>query len=62
MYIVLYIVGGFLLVFGLGTLIVQEPLAGLIFLAILVLVAVIVAALIRADEQESSRSGTDEEP
>ena len=62
MYIVLYIVGGFLLVFGLGTLIVQEPLTGLIFIAILVLVAVIVAALIRADEQESSGSGTDEGP
>lgn len=52
MYIILYIVGGFLLVFGLGSLVVQDPLTGLIFIGILVLVTVIASALIRADEQK----------
>lgn len=51
MYIVLYIVGGFLLVFGLSSLVVQKPITGLIFVGILVLVAIIASALVRADKQ-----------
>ena len=50
MHIVLYIIGGFMGVLGLGTLVVEDPGKGLIFTVILVLVALVAGVILRASD------------
>ncbi len=47
----LYIIGSFLLVLGLGTLVVQDPGKGLTFIVIIILVVAIVAFVVRAGDR-----------
>lgn len=55
----LYIIGGFMIVLGLSTLIVQDPGKGLTFLVILVLVVVITTALVRTDKKTPPKPDDD---
>ncbi len=50
MHMLLFIIGGFMMVLGLSSLVVQDPGKGLTFILVLVLVAVITAAIVRADD------------
>ncbi|MFZ5912821.1 MAG: hypothetical protein ACOY17_01230 [Pseudomonadota bacterium] len=50
MYIVLYIIGGFMMVLGLGTLVVQDPGKGLTFTIILILAALVTGIILRASD------------
>lgn len=51
MHILLYLTGGFMVVLGIGSLIVSDPITGLIFIGILVLAVAVATALVRADDQ-----------
>lgn len=57
MHTLLFIIGGFMMVLGLGTLIVQDPGKGLGFIFILVLVAIAVAMVVRADDRSPPEAG-----
>lgn len=57
MHTILYIVGGFMMVLGLGTLVVEDPGKGLGFIVILVLVAIAVATVVRADDRTPPEAG-----
>ncbi len=57
MHMLLYIIGGFMMVLGLGSLVVQDPGKGLTFLIILVLVVLVAAAVVRADDRLPPTSG-----
>lgn len=61
MHILLYLIGGFMVVLGLGTLIAREPVTGLIFIGILVLAGVVAAALVRADDRKPYDESVDQE-
>lgn len=50
MHILLYIIGGFMMVLGLGTLVVQDPGKGLIFTVILMLAALVAGIILRASD------------
>ena len=64
MHIVLYIIGGFMVVLGLGTLVVEDPGKGLIFTVILVLVALVAGVILRASDSthRQQEPGNPEEP
>lgn len=57
MHMLLYIIGGFMMVLGLGSLVVQDPGKGLTFIVILVLVVLVAAAVVRADDREPPGAG-----
>lgn len=59
MHILLYIIGGFMVVLGLSSLIVQDPGKGLTFIIILVLAALVAAAVVRADDRDPPGEGGD---
>ncbi len=61
MHITLYMVGCFMVVLGLGSLIVRDPVTGLIFIGILVIAVVVAAALVRADDQKPHKEDPDSE-
>jgi len=51
MNMLLYIVGGFMMVLGLSSLVVQDPGKGLVFIIVLVLAILIAAFVVRADDR-----------
>ena len=51
MNILLYIIGGFMMVLGLSTLVVQDPGKGLVFIFVLVLAIIVAAFVVRADDR-----------
>jgi len=51
MHMLLYIVGGFMMVLGLASLVVQDPGKGLTFIVILILAVLVAAAVVRADDR-----------
>ncbi len=57
MHMLLYIIGGFMVVLGLGSLVVQDPGKGFTFIVILVLVVLVAAAVVRADDREPPGAG-----
>ncbi|MDO9461278.1 MAG: hypothetical protein Q7N95_14380 [Alphaproteobacteria bacterium] len=59
MQILLYIIGGFMVVLGLGSLVVQDPGKGLTFVIILILAVLVAAAVVRADDGTPPGSGDD---
>lgn len=59
MHILLYIIGGFLVVLGLGSLVVQDPGKGLTFIVILILAVLVAAAVVRADDRTPPGPGND---
>lgn len=59
MHIMLYIIGGFMMVLGLGSLVVQDPGKGLVFIIILILVILVAAAVVRADDRTTPPPGDD---
>lgn len=59
MHMLLYIVGGAMMVLGLGSLVVQDPGKGLTFIIILILVVLVAAAVVRADDRTPPRPGGD---
>lgn len=61
MHIILYLVGGFMVVLGLGSLIVRDPITGLVFIGILIIAVVVAAALVRADDRIPQGDGLDSE-
>lgn len=50
MHVLLYIIGGFMIVLGLGTLVVQDPGKGLTFTVILILAALVAGIILRASD------------
>ncbi len=60
MHMLLYIIGGFMMVLGLGSLVVQDPGKGLTLIVILVLVVLVAAAVVRADDRTPPGSGGDQ--
>ena len=52
MNILLYIIGGFMMVLGLSTLVVQDPGKGLVFIIVLVLAIIVAAFVVRADDRD----------
>lgn len=61
MHIILYLVGGFMVVLGLGSLIVRDPVTGLVFIGILVLAVVVAAALVRAEDRAPQEETPEQE-
>jgi hypothetical protein len=59
MHMLLYIVGGAMMVLGLGSLVVQDPGKGLTFIIVLILVALLAAAVVRADDRTPPGAGGD---
>lgn len=59
MHMLLYIIGGFMVVLGLGSLIVQDPGKGLTLIIILVLVVLVAAAVVRADDRAPPGAGSE---
>ena len=57
MHMLLHIIGGFMVVLGLGSLVVQDPGMGFTFIVILVLVVLVAAAVVRADDREPPGAG-----
>lgn len=57
MHMLLYIIGGFMMVLGLGSLVVQDPGKGLSFIIILVLAVLVAAAVVHADDRSSDTDG-----
>jgi hypothetical protein len=51
MHMLLYIFGGFMMVLGLSSLVVQDPGKGLAFLVVLLLAIGITAMVVRADDR-----------
>ncbi|MEQ1888086.1 MAG: hypothetical protein ABL951_02765 [Alphaproteobacteria bacterium] len=59
MHMLLYIIGGFMMVLGLSSLVVQDPGKGLAFILVLILAIVIAAAVVRADDRAPPPPGDD---
>ncbi len=57
MHMLLYIIGGFMMVLGLGSLVVQDPGKGLSFIIILVIAVLVAAAVVHADDRPSDTDG-----
>ena len=59
MHLLLYIIGGFMMVLGLGTLVVQDPGKGFTFVVVLMLAILVAAAVVRADDRPPPNPGDD---
>lgn len=59
MHMLLYIIGGFMMVLGLGSLVVQDPGKGLTFIIIMILVVLVAVAVVRADDRAPPGAGGD---
>lgn len=57
MHMLLYIIGGFMMVLGLSSLVVQDPGKGLTFLVVLLLVVGITAMVVRAGDRAPPSPG-----
>lgn len=57
MHMLLYIVGGFMMVLGLSSLVVQDPGKGLAFLVVLLLAIGVTAIVVRADDRAPPTPG-----
>jgi len=59
MHMLLYIIGGFMMVLGLSSLVVQDPGKGFALIVVLILCVLIAAAIVRADDRSPPGPGED---